>query len=324
MNLDFRSLRNFARSPISGRRPAGYLPSGTVGQWPPVTWQWRTRRDGHHVISVRRHLTKNRPGLPQKSSEKLCNEGEGTQGLLRVLLVPKGRGPKDPAAHCMASRRLQPSTKLLRQLLYSRNHDCAGSEVPCQSNLLTQWNLLLLGTLDFLFYGYSFSSRSLPQTLWCTQAPLVPSRIEGIRTDGGRWLGSQPAVRRASDAVPSSLYSHSQRRCRPQPRGGGRDATSRQDTRQDRWLYFKFQLRVFYWGECLSRVLQPDIGEGPKCRKSGHLAADTTKSFGNLHSLQLTPSHRATCPESSGSWCADKGAACPQSWEFSGDDQFYL
>ena len=40
-----------------------------------------------------------------------------------------------------------------------------------------------------------------------------------------------------------SLYSHSQRTCRPQPRGGGGDATSRQDTRQDRWLYFEFQLR---------------------------------------------------------------------------------
>ena len=31
-----------------------------------------------------------------------------------------------------------------------------------------------------------------------------------------------------------SLYSHSLRSCRPQPRGGGGDATSRQDTRQDR------------------------------------------------------------------------------------------
>ena len=55
---------------------------------------------------------------------------------------------------------------------------------------------------------------------------------------------------------------------------------------------------------------------GPKCRKSGHLAADTTKSSGSLRSLQMTPSHRATCRESPGSLWA--GAACPQSWEFSG------
>ena len=43
------------------------------------------------------------------------------------------------------------------------------------------------------------------------------------------------AVRRTSDTVPSSLYSHSQRSCEPQQRrGGGGDASSRQDTRQDR------------------------------------------------------------------------------------------
>ena len=78
--------------------------------------------------------------------------------------------------------------------------------------------------------------------------------------DVGRWLGLQPGVRRISDAVPSSsLYSHSQRSCRPQPRGGGGDATSRKDTRQDCWLYFDFPLR---------RVLRSYSGEGPKCRES--------------------------------------------------------
>ena len=56
------------------------------------------------------------------------------------------------------------------------------------------------------------------------QAPLVPSVIEGIRPAGGRWLGLQLGIRRFSDAVPSSLYSHSQRSFRPQPRGGGGDA----------------------------------------------------------------------------------------------------
>ena len=37
--------------------------------------------------------------------------------------------------------------------------------------------------------------------------------------------------------------------------------------------------------------------EGPKCRESGHLAADTTKSSGSLRSSQTTPSHRTTCRE---------------------------
>ena len=37
---------------------------------------------------------------------------------------------------------------------------------------------------------------------------------------------------------------------------------------------------------CLLRVLRPYIGEDPKCRESGHLAADTTKSCRSLHSSQ--------------------------------------
>ena len=45
---------------------ADYLPSGTVGQWPPATGPWwnvlKGRRPKTHlppVITVRRHLTKN-------------------------------------------------------------------------------------------------------------------------------------------------------------------------------------------------------------------------------------------------------------------------
>ena len=51
------------------------------------------------MISVRRHLSKNRPGLPQKSLEISCNEGEGPQGPHLVLLVRKGEGTQVPAAH---------------------------------------------------------------------------------------------------------------------------------------------------------------------------------------------------------------------------------
>ena len=57
----------------------------------PVTGQWRTERKGHHVFSVRRHLTKNRPGLPQKSSETPST----------VVVVKRGRGPKDSAAQTL-------------------------------------------------------------------------------------------------------------------------------------------------------------------------------------------------------------------------------
>ena len=66
------------------------------------------------------------------------------------------------------------------------------------------------------------------------QTPLVLSGIEGIRPDGGSWLGLQPAVRSTSDAVLGSLYRHSQRSCRPQPLGSRREAAPCEDTRQDR------------------------------------------------------------------------------------------
>ena len=72
------------------------------------------------MISVRRHLTKNWPGLPQKSSETPST----------ALLVKRERGPKDPAAHKgrgpkdPAAQTLngvvapfQVPTRLLRQLL---------------------------------------------------------------------------------------------------------------------------------------------------------------------------------------------------------------
>ena len=101
-----------------------------------------------------------------------------------------------------------------------------------------------------LAYGYKFSLSTRPQTLSRIQAPWSLQGSREIRSNGGRWLGLQPVVRRISDAVPSSLHSHSQRSCRPQPRGGGGDATSRQDTRQDRWLYFGFLTSLFFF-RCL-------------------------------------------------------------------------
>ena len=80
--------------------------------------EWRTARKGHHVISVRRHLTKNWPGLPQKSSETPST----------ALLVKRERGPKDPTAQTLNGvvAPFQAPTRLLRQLLlheqYRRGH----------------------------------------------------------------------------------------------------------------------------------------------------------------------------------------------------------
>ena len=65
------------------------------------------------------------------------------------------------------------------------------------------------------------------------------------------------------DAVPCSLYSHSQRSCRPQPRRIDGDVTPRKDTRQDRRLFFKLPLH---------HVL---LQGGPKCVFSMRLAPGT-------------------------------------------------
>ena len=96
-----------------------------------------------------------------------------------------------------------------------------------------RWTGFFIYSLVLLVYGYKFFTEyTAIDVLKYSSAP-GPFEDRGIRPDGGRWLGLQPAVRRTSDAVPSSLYRHSQRSCRPQPRRGGGDATSRQVTRQD-------------------------------------------------------------------------------------------
>ena len=72
------------------------------------------------MISVRRHLTKNRPGLPQKSSETpstgLLDTAEWTQG---PHLRTRERGPKDPAAQTLNGvvAPFRAPSRLLRQLL---------------------------------------------------------------------------------------------------------------------------------------------------------------------------------------------------------------
>ena len=79
---------------------ADYLPSGTVGQRQPVTGQ----RKGHHLISVQRHLTKNRPGLPQKSSEKPCSEGEGDPRT--PACSARGKKEKAKGPRCARKKKL--------------------------------------------------------------------------------------------------------------------------------------------------------------------------------------------------------------------------
>ena len=73
-------------------------------------------------------------------------------------------------------------------------------------------------------------------------------------------------LRRTSDAVPCSLYSHSLRSCRPQPRGSDGDVTPRQDTRQDRRLSFLLPFTTYC---CIVALRSLSVGELTGCRASG-------------------------------------------------------
>ena len=87
---DITVLQNELSQLPSCGRTAGYFPSGTVGQWYPVTGQWRTERKRHHVISVRRHLTKE---TTRPASE-----------VVREPVQGKDRGPKHPSVFCRERR----------------------------------------------------------------------------------------------------------------------------------------------------------------------------------------------------------------------------
>ena len=74
--------------------------------------------EGRHVISVRRHLTKNRPGLTQKVARDPVNTLlVKRRGGSKDPTAHKGRGPKNPAAQeVIGIAAPLASTRLLRQL----------------------------------------------------------------------------------------------------------------------------------------------------------------------------------------------------------------
>ena len=79
-------------------------------------------------------------------------------------------------------------------------------------------------------------------------------------------LARLPILRRTSDAVPCSLYSHSQRSCRPQPRGSDGDAAPRKDIRQDRRLSFLLPSTTYC---CRVALRSLSVGELTGGRTSG-------------------------------------------------------
>ena len=66
---------------------------GTVGQWKTVAGRWPAWREGHHVISVRRHLTKN----PARPASKVVRETLQRRGGDRRTPACSARGKREGA-----------------------------------------------------------------------------------------------------------------------------------------------------------------------------------------------------------------------------------
>ena len=84
--------------PLCGR-PAGYLPPGTVGQWPPATLQWRTESRAATQKPTRRGRLGPRAGIPKRKLPN-CQEQKGTLGSAWAATThtAKGRDPRTPAS----------------------------------------------------------------------------------------------------------------------------------------------------------------------------------------------------------------------------------
>ena len=78
--------------PLCGR-PAGYLPQGTVGQWPLAALQWRTVRKGGDPITDQEGTTRTPGWHPEENATQLPEEVVPNQRGLQQRIA-KGRGPK--------------------------------------------------------------------------------------------------------------------------------------------------------------------------------------------------------------------------------------
>ena len=78
--------------PLCGR-PAGYLPPGTLGQWPPATLQWRTANKGGDPETDQEWTTRTLAWHPEEKATQLPEEVLSNQRGLRQR-TRKGRDPK--------------------------------------------------------------------------------------------------------------------------------------------------------------------------------------------------------------------------------------
>ena len=86
-------LRFAVTSGLGCGRPAGYLPPGTVGQWPPATLQWRTESRTATRKPTRRGRLGPRAGILTAKNKKVLSYQRGLHQH-----TAKGRDPRTPAS----------------------------------------------------------------------------------------------------------------------------------------------------------------------------------------------------------------------------------
>ena len=114
--------------PLCGR-PAGYLPPGTVGQWPPATIQWRTVQRAATRKPTRRGRLGPRAGIPMRTRPKLPPNRvlSNQRGLHQCTL--KVRDPKTLERAVKLSKEMSPLPISFEGAGYSVHRQSA--ELPC-------------------------------------------------------------------------------------------------------------------------------------------------------------------------------------------------
>ena len=127
--------------PLCGR-PAGYLPPGTVGQWPPATLQWRTESRAATRKPTRRGRLGPRAGIPKRKLPN-CQKNKKVLSYQRGLHqhTAKGRDPRTPASWRHLLMRVVAATAGMLRVDGRTPPFRARRGVSCSSTLQILWVL---------------------------------------------------------------------------------------------------------------------------------------------------------------------------------------
>ena len=141
-------------------RPAGYLVSGTVGQWPPATGQWWTEQMGgvpKNRLRDKRGRLGPRAGIPNRKRPNCHSRPRGTLKSAWVLSLHAWEGEQRP--RCAKGNGTQGpwrrSATACRRLSRQLHHLLR----PCPFRLRS--SLAMLGCAMYNFSSYGFSGQAV-------------------------------------------------------------------------------------------------------------------------------------------------------------------